>query len=290
VAAARSLLSTGLAKEVPAPNSDRRYAWRTGQHGEVLALRATALGLARVAEGASAAIASESMGTTGEAPAETGVPDGTDPEAPLTTLVPASEDMPSTAAPTGRGPLERPDDPNLGDDTAPASIQAAEGARKPAIAMKPAGRRVSLRQAAQGLLDAWDELACNNHNVIGALAGPIDNLRAALARKTLASAKIDPSLAPRNTKHAQVLAMLRRAGGASGPQIAEATGWALHTVRGFLAGLAKKQISVSVLERVRQVGPNKTGAKGSYTVYRIAETPMTAGVGSPQPHGEPELP
>jgi uncharacterized protein DUF3489 len=58
---------------------------------------------------------------------------------------------------------------------------------------------------------------------------------------------------------------------ASGPQIAEAMGWAPHTVRGFLAGLAKKGIIVEVLERVRQVGPNKTGAKGSYTVYRVGD-------------------
>jgi hypothetical protein len=28
---------------------------------------------------------------------------------------------------------------------------------------------------------------------------------------------------------------------------------------------------VVVQERVRQVGPNQTGAKGSYSVYRIAE-------------------
>ena len=62
--------------------------------------------------------------------------------------------------------------------------------------------------------------------------------------------------------------MLSRLEGASGPQIAEATGWAPHTVRGFLAGLAKKSIKVDVLERVRQVGPNKQGAKGSFTVYR----------------------
>jgi hypothetical protein len=27
---------------------------------------------------------------------------------------------------------------------------------------------------------------------------------------------------------------------------------------------------VQVLERVRQVGPNKEGAKGSFTIYRIA--------------------
>ncbi|MEA2849063.1 MAG: hypothetical protein QOG78_4344 [Rhodospirillaceae bacterium] len=65
--------------------------------------------------------------------------------------------------------------------------------------------------------------------------------------------------------------MLRRDGGASGPQIAAATGWASHTVRGFLAGLAKKGIKVHVLERVRQIGPNKAGTKGSYTVYHLAD-------------------
>jgi len=31
-------------------------------------------------------------------------------------------------------------------------------------------------------------------------------------------------------------------------------------------------MAVEVLERVRQVGPNKLGAKGSYTVYRLAGT------------------
>jgi hypothetical protein len=93
----RSMLNAGLIEELPAATVDLAHVWRTGQHGEVLALRATALGLTRVAEGASAAIASGSIGTTGEAAAERGVPDGTDPEAPLTTLVPASEDMPSTA-------------------------------------------------------------------------------------------------------------------------------------------------------------------------------------------------
>ena len=65
--------------------------------------------------------------------------------------------------------------------------------------------------------------------------------------------------------------MLRRHEGASGPQIAEAMGWTPHTVRGFLAGLAKRGIKVEVLVRIRQVGPNKVGAKGSYTVYRVGD-------------------
>jgi hypothetical protein len=41
--------------------------------------------------------------------------------------------------------------------------------------------------------------------------------------------------------------MLRRQGGASGPDIAEAMGWAPHTIRGFLPGLPKKRIKVDVL-------------------------------------------
>jgi hypothetical protein len=56
----------------------------------------------------------------------------------------------------------------------------------------------------------------------------------------------------------------------AGPQIAEATGWAPHTIRGFLAGLAKKGIVVEVLERVRQIASNKSGVKGSYSIYRLA--------------------
>ena len=30
-------------------------------------------------------------------------------------------------------------------------------------------------------------------------------------------------------------------------------------------------VTVEIAERIRQVGPNKQGAKGSYTVYRVAE-------------------
>jgi hypothetical protein len=68
-----------------------------------------------------------------------------------------------------------------------------------------------------------------------------------------------------------VLALLRRSKGASGPRLIETTGWAAHTVRGFLAGLALKGITVTVLERVRQVGLSKAGAKGDYSVYHIAD-------------------
>jgi hypothetical protein len=130
--------------------------------------------------------------------------------------------------------------------------------------------RTSLRQAAQAVLDAWDGRAGSHGNIVDAMDGPLAGLRTALVSTTASS---DERRQPKDTKQAQVLAMLGRDEGASGPQIAEAMGWAPHTVRGFLAGLAKKGITVDVLERVRQVGPNKTGAKGSYTVYRLAREP-----------------
>ena len=115
---------------------------------------------------------------------------------------------------------------------------------------------------------AWDEEGRP------ALPDAIAALRAALgdAREPPARTTAGTPRAPRtDTKQATVLALLRRPEGASGPQMIEATGWAPHTVRGFLAGLAKKGITVTVLDRVRQVGPGKEGAKGSYTVYRVAE-------------------
>jgi hypothetical protein len=270
----RSMLNAGLIEELPAATVDLAHVWRTGQHGEVLALRATALGLARVAEGASAAIAaSVPIGTAGEAAAEAILAIGIRTDSPSTTVTPPPEDLPADAPQAGSGVQARLDPTNRG--TSPASAQTTKVVQEPSIALQPAGRRVSLRQAAEALLDAWNGLAGSKHTVIDALAGPIDGLRAALATRTLVSAKIDPPWTPKDTKHAQVLAMLRRVEGASGPQIAEAMGWAPHTVRGFLAGLAKKGLAVSVLKRVRQLGPDKAGAKVSYTVYCLSDEPQT---------------
>ncbi|PWS35307.1 hypothetical protein DFH01_23065 [Falsiroseomonas bella] len=107
--------------------------------------------------------------------------------------------------------------------------------------------------------------------MITALDGPMQALRAALAGKPpRATREAGAKRKPREgTKQEAVLALLRREEGATIAQICEATGWQQHTVRGFFAGLKKKGHAVEVLERVRQVGPNKEGARGSYTVYRI---------------------
>ena len=106
--------------------------------------------------------------------------------------------------------------------------------------------------------------------MIGALDAPMEVLRTLLAGKP-ARAPREPGAPRKGTKQEPVLAMLRRPEGATVAQIAEATGWAQHTVRGFFAGLKKKGHAVEVKSRERMVGPNKTGAKGSFTIYALAE-------------------
>jgi Protein of unknown function (DUF3489) len=72
------------------------------------------------------------------------------------------------------------------------------------------------------------------------------------------------------TKQARMIEMLKRPEGATVEQIAEATGWQHHTIRGAISGALKKKLGLTVeATRTREVGPSKTGAKGSSTVYRI---------------------
>ena len=72
------------------------------------------------------------------------------------------------------------------------------------------------------------------------------------------------------TKQALMIDMLKRPEGATVEQIAAATGWQHHTIRGAISGALKKKLGLTVEAiRTREVGPNKTGAKGSSTVYRI---------------------
>jgi hypothetical protein len=156
------------------------------------------------------------------------------------------------------------------EDAAEGNIPAeeAEAAQAAPVAPTP---RATLRDAAAAVLAAWDDEANRETDIIGALEGPMEALRALLATKP-ARATREPGAVrkPRaGTKQEAVLALLRRDEGATIAQIIDATGWQSHTVRGFLAGLKRKGITVAVLQRIRQVGPDREGAKGSFSVYRI---------------------
>ena len=156
------------------------------------------------------------------------------------------------------------------DETTQAEASAIADELDAGKTMQPEPPPVTrgLAAAAHAVLDAWNDETNREIDIIGALEAPMAALSIALAGKPER-----PAGAPRppreGTKQQAVLALLRRQEGATIAQIMVATAWQSHTVRGFLAGLKKKGTQVDVLDRVRQVGPNKEGAKGSYSIYRI---------------------
>jgi hypothetical protein len=71
-------------------------------------------------------------------------------------------------------------------------------------------------------------------------------------------------------KQALMIGLLKRPEGATVEQIAAATGWQHHTIRGAVSGALKKKLGLTVeATRTREVGPNKAGAKGNSTTDRI---------------------
>lgn len=242
---AKALLKSDLVIAVHRPVYDANALWTVD--GDSVLLKITDEGLRAIG-----------MDPQDTAPAADTAPTGA-PEAP-------PQDNPAGTAEPAEGAPGARDDATLAEDLVLLDQ---------ALAAPGSAPRASLRDAAAAMLVAWDDAANRDTDIIGALDGPMARLRAALAAGKPARTPRQPG-APRTpregTKQEQVLAMLRRPEGATVAQIAEATGWAPHTVRGFFAGLKKRQgIAVAVLERVRQVGPNKEGARGSYTVYHIAE-------------------
>jgi hypothetical protein len=152
-------------------------------------------------------------------------------------------------------------------DQLPADEKQAEAPQDAAPAPAPEDRIPrSLRDAARRVLDAWDDEA----NGRDSLAGAIEALRTALAGKpTRRPARPRP---PRQgTKLLTVVALLKQPGGTTVAQVCEATGWTKDTVRGFFVGLKKRGIRVEAVEKVRSVGPNRAGGRGSYTIYRVTE-------------------
>jgi hypothetical protein len=75
-----------------------------------------------------------------------------------------------------------------------------------------------------------------------------------------------------------MIELLKRPEGATVEQIAAATGWQHHTIRGAISGALRKNLCLTVETiRTREVGPNTTGAKVSSTLYRIIGSGLEVG-------------
>jgi len=79
-------------------------------------------------------------------------------------------------------------------------------------------------------------------------------------RKRLASASSKPTAGP-NTKHARIIAMLRKPAGTTIEAIMAATDWQQHSVRGFLAGVVRKKLGLNLVSEQTDKG----------RVYRIKD-------------------
>jgi len=105
------------------------------------------------------------------------------------------------------------------------------------------------------LLALWNALpGVEKRKKVGDRGALIDQLWSAIEA-------LPPSDAKRPSKQEAVIAMLRRREGATVDEVAGATGWQRHTVRGVFSGTLKKKLGLTIASAKEERG----------RVYRIAE-------------------
>jgi len=87
-------------------------------------------------------------------------------------------------------------------------------------------------------------------------------------RKRSAAVSPRPAVG-RDTKHARIIAMLRKPAGATIAAIMTATEWQQHSVRGFLAGVIRKKLGLNLVSEQTDKG----------RVYRIKDGKASAAAG-----------
>lgn len=131
--------------------------------------------------------------------------------------------------------------------TDPTSQAAAVAQEKPATKKGAAGKK----SVAKGRrLPKKAERTTSLNNTVAAVTGPCANVASvrtkaahkANRKKNTSQAKGRANATPtRGNKKAEVIAMMKRAKGATLPEIIALTGWKTHTVRGFVSILGSNE-------------------------------------------------
>src|SRR5262249_35921990 len=112
-----------------------------------------------------------------------------------------------------------------------------------------AARRATQWQAAAGAVEC--SAGVEKRRKLGDRAELIDQLWSAIEELP------DPDPQPdakRTSKQDEVIAMLRRPEGATVDEVARATGWQRHTVRGVFSGTLKKKLGLTLASAQEQRG------------------------------------
>jgi uncharacterized protein DUF3489 len=147
----------------------------------------------------------------------------------------------------------------IGNDGITLSREAPAALNEGEIAVASKEELHAAPLSGKRLLALWNALpGVEKRNKVGERATLIDQLWSAI------EALPDPkphSDARRPSKQDAVIAMLRRAEGATVDEVVRATGWQRHTVRGVFSGTLKKKLGLVLASAQEERG----------RVYRIAE-------------------
>ena len=143
------------------------------------------------------------------------------------------------------------DDSSTTKQTAATAPQAAHVAAEPGTSTKLASNRKGAHRAGKGAKTAAPK---SSHKT--AAKPP-----ARAAANKAAAAKAEAAVPREFSKKQIVLDLLRRKNGATMGEIAKATGWQVHSIRGFISGTVGKRLKLAV-----ESAKNDAGER----IYKIA--------------------